>query len=241
MKCICKRIAACLLFSVVLTLSSAGAEEWVDIIKPGAALESFQKPTAKWAEYGNTALKAEKPKHLSAEPGMGVVFNGGVTKNLVTKVEHGDALIEIEFMVPKGANSGVYVQGRYELQVFDSWEKKEVEHSTCGGIYKRWLEDKGWFEGKAPLVNASKPPGEWQKFEITFKAPRFDAEGNKTANATFVKVLLNGVVIHENAEVTGWTRSAAFKDEKPKGPIMLQGYKSPVAYRNFRIKHLNLK
>ena len=73
---------------------------------------------------------------------------------------------------------------------------------------------------------------------MVFRAPRFDAGGKKTANARFVKVVHNGQVIHENVEVTGPTRAAAFNDEKPHGPLMLQGDHGPVAYRNPWIKPL---
>jgi len=73
---------------------------------------------------------------------------------------------------------------------------------------------------------------------VIFKAPRFDKDGKKTANAVFVKVTHNGKVVHENQEVTGPTRAAGFNDEKPTGPVMLQGDHGPVAYRNIRIKAL---
>jgi hypothetical protein len=85
-------------------------------------------------------------------------------------------------------------------------------------------------------VNATKPPGEWQSFDITFRAPRFDADGKKVSNAKFVKVVHNGKVIHENVDLTGPTRAAHWDDEKPAGPIMLQGDHGPVAYRNLRVK-----
>jgi hypothetical protein len=84
-------------------------------------------------------------------------------------------------------------------------------------------------------VNASRPPGEWQSFDVIFRAPRFDASGVKIANAKFVKVVHNGQVIHENIEVRGPTRGARFGDEKSAGPLLLQGDHGPVAYRNVRI------
>jgi hypothetical protein len=83
------------------------------------------------------------------------------------------------------------------------------------------------------------PPGQWQSFDVTFRAPRFDASGNKVANALFEKVIHNGVVVHENAEVTGSTRAAAYKDEKSTGPLMLQGDHGPVAYRNIWVLTLD--
>ncbi len=152
-------------------------------------------------------------------------------------MEHGDIEAHIEFMVPKGSNSGVYFQGRYEIQVFDSWGVKEPQHGDCGGIYQRWRDNRG-FEGHPPRVNASRKPGEWQTFEVIFRAPRFDTDGKKTANAVFVRVVHNGKVIHENQEVTGPTRAAAFNDEGPTGPLLFQGDHGPVAYRNIRVRLL---
>ncbi|HLF95430.1 MAG TPA: family 16 glycoside hydrolase, partial [Planctomycetota bacterium] len=83
-----------------------------------------------------------------------------------------------------------------------------------------------------------KAAGEWQSFDVVFLAPRFDAAGKKTANARFVKVTHNGQVIHEEVEVTGPTRAGAWEDEKPLGPIMLQGDHGPVAFRNLRVRPL---
>ena len=97
--------------------------------------------------------------------------------------------------------------GRYEIQVFDSWgvDSSQVKHSDCGGIYERWKDDKG-YEGHAPRVNASKKPGEWQTLEVVFVPPGLTLQGKKIENARFVKVVLNGQLIHENVDVTGPTR-----------------------------------
>ena len=96
-------------------------------------------------------------------------------------------------MVPKGSNSGVYFQGRYEIQVFDSYGVPAPKYSDCGGIYRRWDPKRGkgneGFEGQPPRRNASKPPGQWQAFDVVFRAPRFDENGKKTANARFIKVV----------------------------------------------------
>jgi hypothetical protein len=132
--------------------------------------------------------------------------------------------------------------GRYELQVYDSFgvEQDKYPGIECGGIYPRWINEKN-VEGHSPRVNASKPPGKWQTFDITFRAPRFDGSGKKIANARFVKVLHNGKLIHENVELNGVTRGAISEDEKATGPLRLQGDHGPVAYRNLRVKPLALK
>ena len=137
---------------------------------------------------------------------------------------------------------GVYLMGRYEVQVYDSFgvERDAYPGIECGGIYPRWINDKD-VEGHSPCVNVSKPPGQWQTFDITFRAPRFDANGKKIANARFVKVVHNGKVIHQNIELTGPTRATLWEDEKPIGPIRLQGDHGPVAYRNLRVKAVELK
>jgi type 1 glutamine amidotransferase/HEAT repeat protein len=200
----------------------------------------WREPTADWQIVSDTFLDPDNEKRLAWKDGTGVAVNGpkGVTRHLFTKMEHADIEAHIEFMVPKGSNSGVYFQGRYEIQVLDSWGVEKPEFSDCGGIYQRWDKGKG-YEGRPPRVNASRKPGEWQSFDVTFRAPRFDANGNKTANAMFVKVVHNGIVVHENEEVTGPTRAAAFNDEKPIGPLMFQGDHGPVAYRNIRVRSLN--
>jgi len=168
-----------------------------------------------------------------------ILDNGekGKTSNLITKDEWGDVEVHVEFRLPPKSNSGVYLMARYEVQILDSFGVKQPKSGDCGGIYQRWANGKG-FEGHAPRVNAAKPAGEWQSYDITFRAPRFDKDGKKTANACFVKVVHNGEVIHENVEVTGPTRSSTYNDEKPTGPLMLQGDHGPISYRNLRIRPL---
>jgi hypothetical protein len=147
---------------------------------------------------------------------------GGV--DIYTEQKWGDHTIDLELMVPKGSNSGVYVMGEYEVQVLDSYGKANVGPGDIGGLYG----------AQAPRVNASKAPGEWQHFVIEFQAPRFQGT-QKTANAKFVKVTLNGQVIHENVEMKGPTPSGVTGKEAPTGPLMFQGDHGPVAYRNIKV------
>ena len=234
-----QKILFILAYSVFVGIPSACANP-IDLLATGD-LSQCRAPLVDWTMAGEVSVDPADEKRLVWTEGDSVAVNGakGKTEDLHTAKEFGDVEIHVEFMVPKGSNSGVYLMARYEIQVMDSWGEEHLKYSDCGGIYQRHDEvnDKG-FEGHAPKVNASKKPGEWQSFDITFRAPRFDASGNKTADAVFEKVLLNGVLIHENVSVSGPTRSGTNKDEKPLGPLMFQGDHGPVAYRNVRITEL---
>lgn len=217
-----------------LISSSWGAEK--ELTLSANDLSPWISHAGAWKVVKSAKIDANNPKKLSLTKGTGILVNGdaGRTLNLFSRARHGDVQAHIEFMVPKGSNSGIYFMGRYEIQVYDSHGKKQVGFGDCGGIYQRWDNGRG-FEGHGAKKNASKPAGAWQTFDVTFKAPRFDKSGRKIANARFVKVLHNGEVIHEDVEVTGPTRSPGFHDEAPVGPIMVQGDHGPVAYRNIRL------
>jgi 3-keto-disaccharide hydrolase len=176
-----------------------------------------------WVESMPKVLALGSPLKDGKKVGDLVNFTpGGV--DLYTEQKFGDCLIELEFLIPKDSNSGVYVMGEYEVQILDSYGKEKVGPGDMGGIYNT----------AAPNLNASKKPGEWQKFVIDFRAPRFEGD-KKTANARFIKVVLNDQVIHENVEVKGPTPSCLTGKEAPTGPLMLQGDHGPVAFRNIKI------
>ena len=227
------------LLSTRLSLGPALAAEPTQTNLVGKDLSTWRDNAGEWMVVGQATMAPDDPQRIASKPGQGVLVNGpaGKTKNIFSKLEHADLEAHIEFMVPKGSNSGVYFQGRYEVQILDSWGVEELKHGDCGGIYQRWADGRG-FEGHPPKVNASREPGQWQTFDVVFLAPRFNSEGKKIANAKFVKVIHNGKLVHENVEVTGPTRAAAFSDEKPTGPLMLQGDHGPVAYRNIQVKPL---
>jgi hypothetical protein len=150
--------------------------------------------------------------------------------DIVTKDKYQDFQLHVEFMTPnmpdkKGqarGNSGIYIQDRYEVQVLDSFGL-ESKDDDCGAIYKQ----------KAPSVNACKKPGEWQTYDITFRAARFDASGKKTEGA-HVTVVQNGQKIIDNFECTGPTGQGA-PEAPTAGPIRLQDHGNPVRYRNIWI------
>ncbi len=204
----------------------------------GDDFSAWREGTGQWQIVGDVSLNPQDEKLLSGKSGSGTVLNGpkGRTSHLFSEREFGDVRAHIEFMVPKGSNSGIYFMGRYEIQVFDSWGVAEPHHSDCGGIYQRWKDNKG-YEGHGPRVNASLEPGSWQTFDVVFRAPRFDESGRKLSSARFEKVVHNGVVIHEDVELYGPTQASGYNDEKARGPLMLQGDHGPVAYRNVRLEY----
>ncbi|MEB2780679.1 family 16 glycoside hydrolase [Algoriphagus sp. C2-6-M1] len=175
--------------------------------------------------------------------GTGILLNTlkkGVNQAIETSFEHGDIELEFDFMMPKGSNSGIYLQGRYEIQLFDSWAEQDPTFSDAGAIYQRWDASRGngreGYEGHPPLVNVSRAPGLWQSIRIVFRAPRFDSQGKKVSNAKFISVHQNGVLVQKNIEVTGPTHGAFFEDEQELGPLVIQGDHGGVAIRNISYK-----
>ena len=183
------------------------------------------------------------PTRLRAVPGPvpgDRMLNGpnGRTANFMTDQKFGDVELYLEFMIAKGSNSGVYLHGLYEVQIFDSWgSTEEMTTSDCGAIYHRWINEQG-VGGSAPSRNASRRPGEWQSYHIWFRAPRFDANGKKTANARFLRVVHNGLSVQHDVEVDGPTRAALNLPEAATNPIMLQGDHGPVVFRNIYVRPL---
>ncbi|MBC8127888.1 MAG: DUF1080 domain-containing protein [Gloeobacteraceae cyanobacterium ES-bin-144] len=226
-------------------LLSASMQAWRAVItaesKPLPYPAAWQSPAGNWKSVSQVTLDAADEHRLSSQAGEGVFLNGvnGKEPDLRTCESFADVELHVEFMIGKKSNSGVYLMSTYEFQVYDSFgvAKDKYPGIECGGIYPQWIEETNQC-GHSPRINASKPAGEWQSFDITFQAPRFDANGNKTANAKFVKVVHNGVTVHENVELLGPTRSGNMT-EKVNGPLRLQGDHGPIAYRNLRIRPLS--
>ncbi|MCE7055491.1 DUF1080 domain-containing protein [Algoriphagus sp. AGSA1] len=205
-------------------------------------LEDFQPTGSNWQLVQDVFYDLNGGK-TKVSPGTGVLLNTMMkegNQEIRTDFEHGDLELSLDFMMPKGSNSGIYLQGRYEVQLFDSWGVENPTFADAGALYQRWEAGRGQghegFEGHPPLLNVSRAPGLWQSLKIVFRAPRFDAEGKKTSNAKFISVHQNGVLVQKNVEVTGPTRAAFFEDEQALGPLVVQGDHGGVAIRNISYK-----
>jgi hypothetical protein len=201
-------------------------------------LRAFRPQAGNWQIVGDAAADRNVELNFTTASGTGVLANlqtETARDHLITAWEHADLELDLEVMMPRGSNSGLYFQGRYEIQLLDSWGRTELSPADIGGIYERWdearPEGQNGYEGHAPPINVARAPGLWQHLNIVFRAPRFDAAGKKIRNAAFLRVALNGVVLHENAELSGPTRAAAFENEAAMGPLMIQGDHGPVAFR----------
>jgi 3-keto-disaccharide hydrolase len=193
------------------------------------------KGSNRWT-YGKAAMDSDNPAKLKVIGPGDELINTNKTVNLSSEASFGDCLVELEFMVGKSSpknstdsNSGIKMMNIYEVQIYDSYGKATLSKTDCGAIYSE----------TAPALNACKKPGEWQKLVIEFRAPRFNAEGNKTANARFVKVALNGQVVQDNVEIAHGTNVSRNAKEHPTGPIYLQGDHGAVAFRNLKVTPLN--
>jgi hypothetical protein len=221
----------------------AADDGWVELLKSGEG-SPWQKVDVGWKFAKETALDKEKPNRLAATGDGNVWVNGttGRLANLVTKQKYKDVEIHVEFLLGKNSNSGVKFGGVYEIQLRDTAGKKgELTGDDCGGIYPRAEEKPKYHhidKGVAPKVNAARPAGEWQTLTATFRAPRFNEQGEKIENAKLVKATLNGQVIHENSEFRTPTGANYVKKETPTGPFLLQADHGPTAFRNVKIREL---
>ncbi len=173
-------------------------------------------------------------KRYSTDPAGWTIGNDGVATpnhtDIATRQEFGDCFVHVEFCEPTDAagktigdgNSGVGFQGRYEVQILDSYGKAPEAHQ-CGALYSQ----------KKPIVIASKKPGEWQTYDIIFRAPRFDDAGKVTEKAR-ATVFQNGILVQNNEEFNGPTgiQYSQYKGEVKSGPLILQGDHDPVQFRN---------
>lgn len=244
-----KRTCATCAAAGLIARDAVADESWIDLIGGNAkGLEEFVEPRGYWKEVGEVKPDPADGRKLvwddKATP-SGIWVNGptGRTNNLVTKTKFGDVEVRLEFLVAKGSNSGIKLQGLYEIQIFDSFgvPPEKFDASGMGGIYPRaellpryHHIDKGY----PASVNASLSPGQWQRMYIRFSAPKFDDSGKKIQPARFDLVTINDQVVHQNKIVPTPTGHAYVLPEVPFGPILLQGDHGPTAFRNVKALRL---
>jgi hypothetical protein len=198
---------------------------------PSDAITLFDgKDLSQWAGEDNAAAKWKVADgYVEVVPKTGYIH---------TRQPFGDCQLHVEFREPtpgvgesqERGNSGVFLMGLYEIQVLDSYENKTYADGQASGVYGQF----------PPQVNASRPPGQWQWYDIIFHGPRFDADG-KVLRPARVIVLHNGVLVQDNVELSGPTghhERPAYKPGPDKLPLTLQDHGNPVRYRNIWIREL---
>jgi hypothetical protein len=231
---ILSRTAIIALFVSAAFVSAAVAESGPKSVAlfNGKDLTGWRMLGGKGAKQWTVGKASLAPANLSklavGEPGSELISPESGA-NLASEEAFGDCVVELEFMISEGSNSGVKMMSIYEIQILDSAAKAKVDSGDCGAVYKE----------SAPKMNACKKAGEWQQLLIDFRAPRFDGAGKKISNAKFVRVILNGQLVQENVEVAHGTNVSRNAPEHPTGPIFFQGDHGPVAFRNIKVTRLD--
>lgn len=218
-----------IIVSVLLSIQAVSADSLfkADEPRPADAVVLFDgKDLSGWLRAGTNQRAGWKVENGYVE------VNG--TGNIVTKQEFGSYQLHLEYWLPlmadaKGqarSNSGVFLGGCYEVQILDSYGLNS-QWDDCGGIYKV----------AAPLVNACRPPEQWQTYDMIFHASTFDKDGEKLANAKLT-VVQNGVLIQDNIELPAATPGGISPDDSPAGPILLQDHGCKVRYRSIWLRAL---
>jgi len=204
-----------------------------------------QKGKELWSVVGDVKLDPNNPKRLIASGTgaggpQGIMFRDGENDSggqegtdIFTDKKFGDCAVHAEFMIPEKSNSGIYLMGQYEIQIWSDIgtpADKLGVHNT-GAVYKT----------KPPTKIALNPYGQWNTYDIVFRAPRFDASGKKIQNARFISVTLNGVKVQPDPVDTPVPTGGTLKGgEAATGPLMIQGNHGPVAMRNIRVKPMKI-
>lgn len=201
---------------------------------PSDAIVLFDgKDLSKWT----STKEGQDTKWILVDAAMSPVKDSGYIR---TKQEFGSCQLHVEFATPVNVegdgqgrgNSGVFLQGHYEVQVLDSYNNTTYFDGQCAALYGR----------KPPLVNACRKPGEWQTYDIVYHRPIF--KGKKVVRKARFTVIHNGVLVHDNVELsggTGWRGPHSISKYVPhsdKGPIQLQDHGNPVLFRNIWIREL---
>jgi len=204
---------------VIPAAQSGGAPSDAIVLFDGKDLSQWQSGRGSWKVAEG---------YLQVVPGAG---------DLSTKQKFGDVQLHIEWAAPaeirgtsqNRGNSGIFLQGRYEVQVLDSYQNPTYADGQAGALYGQW----------PPLANATRKPGEWQSYDIVFEAPRFD--GEKVLKPAYATVFLNGVLLHNHKELMGPTvhrALAKYAAQPAEDSLVLQDHQQPVRYRNIWIRRL---
>ena len=189
--------------------------------------------TGRGWELVSAKLDPEDRTRFVTSPGNSALCNTADTapEDFVSDVELGDVQLRMAFMLPEGGDAGLLLQGRYELQLADTPDGGAAP-TDCGGLLPGPDHP-----GCAPLRDGYSASGVWHDLEVHFRAPRFNADGEKTANARFLRVTLDDVVVQEGVELPGPSHGA-LPGEVPLGPLVIEGTGSPVAIGNVQVKLL---
>lgn len=214
------------------------------VVDPGPAPPPAPVPSDAIVLFDGRSLDAWQNADSSGHPARWRIENGYMevaagTGNISTKRGFGDVQLHVEWATPtevKGegqerGNSGVFLMGRYELQVLDTYRNTTYPDGQAGAIYGQF----------PPLVNASRPPGQWQTYDIIFRRPRFDAAGAVLSPARMT-VLHNGVLVQDNVVLTGPTghrERPPYAAHPDRLPLMLQDHGNPVRYRNIWVREVS--
>jgi hypothetical protein len=226
---------------LILTGSLVASGMWIDEYKSGII---WPKPAIVEAlpdKAPSDAIVLFNGENLDAFNGgdKWEIADGAATAKgggLTTKEKFGSCQVHVEFATPaevKGngqgrGNSGIYLMGRYEVQVLDSYENETYYDGQCAAIYKQ----------QPPMVNASRKPGEWQSLDIIFTAPTFN-DDKTVATPGYVTVLHNGVLVHNHFELQGSTsyvEAPKYSKHSPKEPLNIQFHGNPVRFRNIWLR-----
>ena len=241
--------------AVVLAWWTAGAQDEIDpaltevwepeppVVTPGEsggppsdAIVLLGDDLSEWTTWARRPKGSEPADPPGWELGGGVLTVAPGTGGIQTKRSFGSVQLHIEWRPPvmegegqKKGNSGVFLQERYEVQILDSFNNATYVNGQAGSVYKQY----------APLVNASKPPGEWQAYDIVFEAPQFDADG-RLLRPAYLTLFHNGVLVQNHVELRGGTTNRGEPAYEAHGdaPLALQDHGDRVSFRNIWVRAL---
>lgn len=197
-------------------------------------LSFFKAAPARWKLARDVSYAPDAKYKTNVVAGAGVLLHapaGAGADKLTSSEDFGDLAIEFSFMLAKGGEATVYLQGQYGIRLFDSWGDSKSAPEACGSVVARPNASAAF--STPPAMNVSRAPGLWQRIQILFEAPKLDGNGKKTGKAVFVKVLLNGVMLYENLELDGPSKASPIAGEAPTGPLVFES-NSAVAFKDIR-------